>query len=119
MSERITIAIGAGGARMFHSDTVMERLPVVVEEVRRLTHIEHEWSSREWTVDLARTGRRLFQHPLRGECVKWEHDHAAELLVMDGEADVVSIPFGEIPAEEYIRTPVFVVPNPKGVEDAD
>ena len=86
MSERITIAIGAGGARMFHSDRALEILPVVVDGVRRLTNIEHEWSSRNWTVTLTRTGQRLFQHPMRGACVEWEHEHAAELLIMDGAA---------------------------------
>jgi hypothetical protein len=47
------------------------------QQVRRASHVEFEPGTvgGVWYVEDARTGERLFSHPSRAECLRWEADY--------------------------------------------
>ncbi|MBK1835636.1 hypothetical protein [Roseibacillus ishigakijimensis] len=43
--------------------------------VVRASEIIFNRENQQWDTLDARTGQRLFSHPSRDECVRWEHEH--------------------------------------------
>jgi hypothetical protein len=89
--KEIVVRIRRGGqVECLHDESLALEEALQIEEVVKAGNVEFDNHSREWTVDDARTGERLFSHPTdRRVCLEQEHAHYTRKLA-DGFR-----PFGE------------------------
>jgi len=69
-----------GGVSFLHSDNLVDAIGVKPDSVERLSNVEFDSARSVWTVQSARSGRVLFSHMRRDECLEWERDNLLELL---------------------------------------